>query len=302
MSMSNRPRAPWWPAAIAISLLAGCAAQMQPVADFGASADHLAGAYKPFTSDLADSCQQQQRYVALSARGDYDDQAVRRDAATFCAQFKQAGTEAAALGEGVSAYGAALVKLSGAKATVFDGDILAASGKLGAITRDGEPLIASHDLNVATKALRATALLVEEGKLQTLTKQTLQDNQAALAVVVGAMKRYADQIYDHQLADAHAILSGERVSLVAVSRAPAASDVPAVLPARLAQVAMDADIAANRQAHERVLAFDKAADALLAAHADLIADFDTLKGVERIKAVQDVVKRVRALEAGAEEL
>lgn len=297
--MSNRLRASWLPAAIAMSLLAGCAAQMQPVADFGASANHLAGAYKPFASGLEDSCEQQQRYVALSAPGNYDDEVVWRDAAAFCAQYKQAGAEAAAIADGLSAYGVALVKLSGARATVFDSDIRQASSQLGAVTRDGEPVIASQELSIATKALRATALLVAEGRLQTLTKSTLQDNQAPLEVVVDAMKRYADKIYDHQLADTRAILDGEHASFVAASHAAAASDVPRVLPWRLAQPGLRADIDANKLAHDHVVAFDAAADALVKAHADLVANFDTLHGVMQLKQVQDFVAKVQALKADA---
>ena len=225
--MSNRLRASWLPAAIAMSLLAGCAAQMQPVADFGASANHLAGAYKPFASGLEDSCEQQQRYVALSAPGNYDDEVVWRDAAAFCAQYKQAGAEAAAIADGLSAYGVALVKLSGARATVFDSDIRQASSQLGAITRDGE----------------------------------------------------------------HA-------GLVAASNAAAEPDVPRALPWRLAQQSLRADIDANKAAHAHVLAFDDAADALLKAHADLIANFDTLSGVKKLQLVQDFVAKVQALKAG----
>ena len=297
--MSNRLRAPWLPAALATSLLAGCAAQMQPVADFGASANHLSAAYKPFTTDLRDSCEQQQRYVALSAPGAYDDEVVWRDAAAFCVQYKQAGAEAAVLGDALSTYAVALVKLSGAKATVFDSEIREASSELGAMTHDGEPVIASQELSVATKALRATALLVTEGRLQTLTKSTLQDNQVPLETVVGAMKRYADSIYDHQLTDTRAILEGEHASFVAASNAPAASDVPRVLPWRLAQPALRADIDANKQAHEHVVAFDTAADALVKAHADLVANFDTLQGVKQLKQVQDFVAKVQALKDAA---
>ena len=297
--MSNRPRAPWLPAALATSLLAGCAAQMQPVADFGASANHLGAAYKPFTSDLQGSCEQQQRTVALSAPGNYDDEAVWRDAAAFCAQYKQAGAEAALLGDALSTYAVALVKLSGARATVFDADIREGSSELGSMTHDGEPVIDSKELSVATKALRATALLVAEGKLQVLTKSTLQDNQAPLEAVVDAMKRYADRIYDHQLTDTRAVLESEHAGVVAASRAASAADVPRVLPWRLAQLGLRADIDANKQAHDHVVAFDAAADALVKAHADLLANFDTLRGVKQLKQVQEFVAKVQALKAAA---
>ena len=154
------------------------------------------------------------------------------------------------------------------------GNQLGASTQLGTLTHDGSPVIPSEELSVATKVLRATALAVEEGKIQALTRSTLQDNQAALDVVVNAMKRYADKVYDHQLADTKAILASEHLGLVAASNAAAESDVPRVLPWRLAQPALRADIDANRLEHDRVVAFDKAADALVKAHADLVANFE----------------------------
>jgi hypothetical protein len=67
--MSKRLGAPWSLAAIALALLGGCAVQMQPVADFGAAANHLATVYKPFTDGMAASCEQRRRYIALGSPG-----------------------------------------------------------------------------------------------------------------------------------------------------------------------------------------------------------------------------------------
>jgi len=297
--MSKRFGVPGALAAIGLALLAGCAAQMKPVADFGAAANHLATAYKPFTSGLADSCEQKRRYVALSAPGAYDDEIVSRDAATSCAKYRQAGTQAAALGDGVAAYANALVKLSGAKPTVFDSDINHVGSKLGGMKHDGVAVFDSDDLGVATKALRATAVLVDEGKLQVLTRETLRDNHAALVTVVTAMKRYASGVYAPQLADTLTILDNEHEVLIAASRATTQADVTAALPARLAQPAMRADIDANKLEAERVAAFDKAADALVAAHADLVANFDTLGGVEKLALVSTFIEKVQAIKERA---
>ncbi len=297
--MSNRFGLPRALAAIALALLGGCAAQMKPVADFGAAANHLATAYKPFTSGLADSCEQKRRYVALSAPGAYDDEIVARDAATSCANARQAGAQAAALGDGVAAYANALVKLSGAKPTVFDSNISHVGSKLGDVKVDGVAVVDSSDLGLATKALRATAVLVDEGKLQVLTRETLRDNHGALVTVVNAMKRYASGVYAPQLADTRTILLGEHDVLIASSRAATPADVAAALPARLAQPAMRADIDANKLEAERVAAFDKAADALVAAHADLVANFDTLAGVEKLELVSTFVAKVQAIKERA---
>ncbi|HEY9026139.1 MAG TPA: hypothetical protein VIP05_17710, partial [Burkholderiaceae bacterium] len=63
--MSHRLRALGPLAATLACVLAGCAAQMQPVADFGAAANHLAVVYKPFAAGMGASCEQRERYVAL---------------------------------------------------------------------------------------------------------------------------------------------------------------------------------------------------------------------------------------------
>ena len=84
--------------------------------------------------------------------------------------------------------------------------------------------------------------------------------------------------------------------LEAASVAPTQADVDARLPWRYAQFALRDDIAANAAALRRVDAFDKAADALLAAHAALIDDFDKLDGASRLAQVSAFVAQVQAIE------
>src|SRR4051812_38870322 len=69
-------------AGIALLLLGGCAAQMQPVADFGAAANHLAEVYKPFAAGMGASCERRERTVARGNAGAYDDAAAERAAAS----------------------------------------------------------------------------------------------------------------------------------------------------------------------------------------------------------------------------
>jgi len=294
--MSNRLRTCQAPAAIALLLLGGCALQMQPVADFGAAADHLATTYKPFASGIAASCEQRERYVALGNAGAFDDAVAQRAAAARCAPLKEAGATAALFGQALADYAAALAKVSGAKATIFDGDIKGLSGAAAKLeAKGGTPIFDSGKLSAATKLARAAAALVMEEKLQTLTRATLQDNADALRIVVEAMKTYAGRIYAGQLADTHEIMAGELRRLVAASNAPAQADVEARLPWRYAQATARADLEANELEARHARGFAAAADALLAAHADLIANFDKLGGVRRLELVSDFVNRVKAL-------
>ena len=294
--MPNRLHAPWPPAAIALSLLGGCAAQMQPVADFGAAANHLATVYEPFGAGMATSCEQRERYVALGNPGAFDDAAAQRDAAARCKALKEAGATAALFGQALADYATALAKVSGARPTAFDSDIRGVSGAAAKLaTRDGTPLFDSTKLRAATKIARAAAAMVLEEKLQALTRATLQDNQDALRIVVEAMKTCAGQVYAGQLTDTHDIMTGELGRLVAASNAPTQADVENRLPWRFAQAATRADIAANELEARRARAFAKTADALLAAHADLIDNFDKIGGARRLELVAAFVAQVQAI-------
>jgi hypothetical protein len=303
MTMPIRPRAPWLPAAIATALLGGCAAQMQPVADFGGAATHLASVYQPFASGMGVSCEQRERYIALGNPGVFDDAVARRAASATCGLLKEAGVTAALFGQALGDYATALAKVSGAKATAFDADIRGLSGAAGALaTRDGTPIFDSTKLRAAAKIAQAAAALVTEARLQVLTRATLEDNQDALGTVVDAMKTYADKIYAGQLADTRGVMSGELDRLVAASNAPTQADVEGRLPWRFAQTAARADIAANELEARRVHAFAKTADALLAAHADLIANFDKIGGARRLELVAAFVVEVQALNDDAQAL
>jgi len=294
--MSTRSRTPWPQAALALALLGGCAAQMQPVADFGAASSHLATVYKPFTSGLATSCEQRERYRALGSAGAYDDAVAERAAGDKCQALREAGTTAALFGQALADYAGALAKLSGTKPTVFDGDIKGLSGAAGALEkRDGTPIFDSSKLGAATKIARAAAALLTEAKIETLKRSTLEDNQEALRIVVEAMKAYAGRVYAGQLTDTREVMRGELGRLVTASNAPSQADVESRLPWRYAQAAARADIAANELEARRVRDFDKTADALVAAHADLIANFDKIGGARRLELVAAFVAQVQAI-------
>jgi hypothetical protein len=297
--MSHRLPARWAPAAIAL-LLGGCAAQMQPVADFGAATNHLATVYKPFSPGLAASCEQRERYIALGNPGAFDDAVAQRAAAARCAPLKEAGATAALFGQALSDYATALARASGAKATAFDGDLKDITGSAAALaTRDGTPLFDTAKVKAAGKLARAAAALAMQERLHALTRATLEDNHDALRIVVEAMKTYAAKIYAGQLADTHGVMAGELERLVAASNAPTQADVEGRLPWRYAQAAARADIAANELEARHARDFAKTADALLAAHADLIANFDRIGGARRLELVSAFVAEVKALAADA---
>jgi len=227
--MSIRSRAPGPLAAITLCLLGGCAAPMQPVADFGAAANRLAAVYKPFTVGMGASCEQRERYAALGNPGAFDAAAAQRAAASKCKALREAGATAALFGQALADYATALAKVSGTKPTVFDGELKGLSGAARQIeARDGTPVFDSAKLGAAGRIARAAAALATQGKVQSLTRATLEDNQDALRVVVDAMKTYAGQVYAGQLADTRDVMAGE---LAASSPRPTRPRRPTSSPA-----------------------------------------------------------------------
>jgi hypothetical protein len=299
--MPKRFNVSWSSALVATTLLGACVTHMQPVADFGGAANHLVTIYRPFASGMAISCEQRLRYQALGNVGPFDDAIAQRDAARECGPLKEAGATAALFAQALSDYATALATLAGTKPNAFDSEIRGVSGAAGKLEgRDGTALFDSHKLGAATKLARAAAALVLEGKIQSLTRATLQDNHEALTIVVEAMKTYAGAIYAGQLRDTHDVMKGELGRLVVASNAPTQADVQARLPWRYAQAAARSDIAANELEVRRVQAFSKSADALIAAHMALIENYDKLGGARRLALVSDFVNKVQAINDDAE--
>ena len=246
---------------------------------------------------MAASCEQRLRFKAIGNPGRFDEATVTHEVAAECAPLKEAGATAALFGQTLGDYAAALVKLADTRPTVFDDDIKAVSGAAAKLEhRDGTAVFDSGKLGAAGKLARAAAALLMQQRTARLTRATLAGDREALVTVVGAMKSYADWIYAHQVSNAQDVLKVELARLEAASVAPTQADVDARLPWRYAQFALRDDIAANAAALRRVDAFDKAADALLAAHAALIDDFDKLDGASRLAQVSAFVAQVQAIE------
>ena len=301
--MAVRFNVSWAGALVATFLLGGCATPLQPVADFGGAANHLAEVYKPFAAGLGDSCAQRLRYQAIGNAGPFDDAAAQRDAERECGPLKDAAATAALFGQALSDYATALAKLAGTRPTAFDGEIKGLSSAAGKLDgRDGTALFDSHKLGAAAKLARAAAAMLLQEKTQRLTRATLEDNQDALATVVGAMKTYAGAIYAGQLQDTQDVMKGELGRLVIASNAPTQAEVEARLPWRFAQSAARTDIAANALELRRARAFGKSADALIAAHAALIDNFDQLDGTRRLALVAEFVAQARAIGDDAAQL
>ena len=277
-------------------LLGACATPLQPVADFGGAANHLVEVYKPFTSGLDATCVQRQHYISLATWGWYDEEVAERVAEYECDRLKKDGETAALFGRALAGYADALVKLSGAKPTAFDSETKDLGNTIkGLKTRDTTPLFDATKVGAATKVAVAAEDLVLQVKIQRLERATLERNQDALATTVGAMKTYASVDYLVQLRQTLGVMKGELVRLQAASTSTQ-TNVEDRLPWRWAQAGLRNDIAANELQQRRAQDFAKTADALLAAHTALIANFDKLDGAKKIELVSEFVKQVQALD------
>ena len=118
--MPIRLRAPWraaLAAAAAPALLAACATPLQPVADFGGAATHLAVVYKPFATGLGTSCEERLRYQAIGNPGPFDDASAQADAARECGPLKKEAATAALFAQALSDYATALATVVDAMKT-----------------------------------------------------------------------------------------------------------------------------------------------------------------------------------------
>lgn len=283
-------------ALLATMALAGCAAPLTPVADFGRAASSLATDYRPFVSGLADTCEQRAGYRALSVQGSYDLVSARREASKQCAPLREATHTAGLVADALGDYAAALGRLAGVKDTALDGPLRDVSGSLEALPgRDGDPLFSHDTVSAATKLARAAAALAVQQRTHALAREALVDHHAELVTVVASMKTFVTAVYAGELASTRELMKGEYARLVAASHAATQGDVQVHLPYRWAQASALAELEANEAAQRRAAAFGRAADALVAAHAALIDRFDTLDGQARVAAVSDLLDRVRAL-------
>ena len=280
-------------------LLAGCAASLQPVADFGTAASALSARYRPFVGGLVALCVQRQQYRALGDPGGFDATAVQLAAQARCQPYRNDSRQAAELGQALAAYASALARLAGSRSDALDDDIadLAKTAK-GVQDRDGQRFFNAGQLDAASRLAQAvTRWLVQQGA-QSLTRQLLVEHQPDLATVVGAMASFVSRSYGGELRDLRETLQVTQAQLVRLSQAATDAQVDATLPFRQAQTAVVADLARAEQAERQAQAFARAADALLQAHQALIDQFDTLGNGQRVAAVQQLARQVRQLVAG----
>ena len=281
---------------VASLALAGCAAPMKPLADFGGATQALARSWSPFMPALEASCESRWRYRALSMPGTYDVREALAQAASECNALGLEAGKARLFAHALEDYAHALASVSGVHAGAFDDSLATLADTAGQLQdAQGSAVFDPGRVQAAQRLARAVAHVATARAQAAEARRLLKEPRQDLEIVVGAMKTYADAILRPQLREAHDVMTGELVRLTRASAAPTQADVEARLPWRLAQESVRRDLEENNVQARQVDAFQEAADQLLVAHAALLADFDRLGQLDRLRGVDDFVARVRTL-------
>ena len=278
----------------ALAALAGCAADVKPVADFGNTAIAWSESYRPLVREIGEACVERRFYRGIEEPGPYDARAARDGATADCRPLVAAGHTANAFADAVASYAASLVTLAKAKPDALSDDIGDMAKAVGTFEHDdGDAYFSGTQVAAARTIASAAVELMLAKRRQALTRALLERNQAPLATTVGAMKFFAVDVYGGELRNTRLTVDGVR------ERLRAASDTQALgrgspVPIRLAQREVYDDLRSIDDRERAIARFAAAADALIAAHADLAARFDALDSTQRLTSVSDFFQKVKA--------
>lgn len=281
---------------VAVAVLgSGCSVMPRDVGVFGQATVNLTTRFAPLAGRSASLCRDA-RVLREAA------QAVRFDAEASLAQAQaqcraQAEAERSLIADAglLQAYGRALAATTATSTEADDGD-------LGALDRVVEQL--GHAGGPALPAALRLARVVRDG-LQADARRRLTERQVRaahepLVALVAQLREHARRTVlpavDEAIAARQALLRQTLVpASAAADPAPRPADLAARWPLRVAQFDLLRDIDRLQGERRQLLAFDAAADALVAAHARLIDRMDHPDGPARAAALQAFVDRVRAL-------
>lgn len=262
------------------ALMTGCAANLKPVATFGAGASALAATYKPMVIDLEKTCLTRRTEEAIPKTfGGYSYTTTLVVAAADCKEItdnKKLIQEFAVIVDG---YGAGLVELSGLTADALSADISAVSGAAGKLKNaSGTALIDGSKLELATKLAGYAVEMLLGRRIKEEAKKELEQGKIPLAATIQAMKDVVNTPYLNELTelDRHLrflearLLTGSNAVQVPGNDEASLAAIHRAIPLRVLQAQNQERIVAVTKAKENIAKFNQATDALSAAHAELI--------------------------------
>lgn len=295
-----------------VALTTGCAANLKPVATFGAGTSSLAATYKPMVTDLEKTCLARRTEEAIpKTYGEYNYTTSLVVAAADCKEItdnKQLVQEFAVILDG---YGAGLVELSGLKADALSADIGAVSDAAGKLKNaSGTALIEKTELELATKLATYAVEMLLGHKIKEEAKKELEQGKVPLATTVQAMKVVVNTPYLNELKELERhlrfmearLLTGSNAVQVQGNDDASLAAMYRAIPLRVLQAQNQERIVAVTKAKGNITKFNEAADALTAAHAELIAKFDEKTAIDKMPALLNFIKKVRDLRDSVQQL
>ncbi len=295
-----------------VALTTGCAANLKPVATFGAGTSALAATYKPMVTDLEKTCLARRTEEAIpKTYGEYSYTATLVVVAADCKEItdnKRLVQEFAVILDG---YGAGLVELSGLKADALSADISAVSAAASNLKNaSGTALIEKTELDLATKLATYAVEMFLGQKIKKEARKELERGKVPLATTVQAMKVVVNTPYLNELNELERHLQFMEARLMTGSNAvqvqgnddASLAAMYRAIPLRVLQAQNHERIVAVTNAKESITKFNEAADALTAAHAELIAKFDEKTEIDKMPALLDFIKKVRDLRESVQKL
>lgn len=295
-----------------VALTTGCAANLKPVATFGAGASALAANFKPMVTDLEKTCLARRTEEAIpKTYGEYNYTTTLVGATADCKEItdnKKLVQEFAVILDG---YGAGLVELSGLNADALSADIGAVSGAAGKLTNaSGTALIGNTELDLATKLATYAIEMLLGQKIKKEAKKALEQGKVPLATTVHAMKAVVNTPYLNELKELERhlrfmearLLTGSNAVQVQGNNDASLAAMYRAIPLRVLQAQNQERLVAVTKTKQNITKFNEAADALTAAHSELIATFDEKTAIDKMPALHDFVKKVRDLRDSVQKL
>jgi len=295
-----------------VAAVTGCGANLKPVATFGGGTSALAAAYTPMVTDLEKTCLARRAEEAIpKTYGEYSYATSLVVAAADCKEITDNITLVREFAVIVDGYGVGLVELSGLKAETLSADIGAVSSAAGKLKNaSGTALIAEAEVELATKLATYAIEMLLGHKIKEETKQELEQGKVPLTTTVRAMKAVVNTPYLNELTalERHLrfmearLITGSKAVQVQGSDDASLAAMYRAIPLRVLQEQNHERIVAVTKAKENITQFNEAADALTAAHIELIAKFDEMTAIDRMPALLDFVEKVLDLRESVQKL
>lgn len=284
---------------VATALLAlsigGCAVVPADVDRFGQATVSLTTRFAPLAGRAAALCRERLVLRDVAAAERFDAERSLASAAQACGPVAAAERRLIADATVLLAYGRQLTA-GAAPGTDPEGHDLETLERIG----QGVPGPGGGAVSAVARLARVLQHGVRVEARRRLTAQTVRDAHEPLAAFIDQLRAHARDTVRPAVDEAIAMRRRVLHETLVPASAGVGADVVRRWPLRVAQVDLLREIEQLQAEGRQLEAFDRAAAALVEAHARLRDRFDTPDAPERVEAVRVFVERLRELRDAAE--